>query len=494
MCCAERRRAPARFPLEIRAARTPAAPALLFRPDALPGLDAGAQSLTFAQLEQRTAAIARSLLERGVVRGERVGLLLAPGPAHPLLLFALLRAGAVAIPVSTRLPGAAVPALLARVGCRRLIADRGEPLDKGGGLEIVPSSALLLADGQRRGARPLPLPPFDRAAGATIVFTSGSTGAPKAALHTFENHWANAVGSNRNIPLRPGDRWLLSLPPWHVGGLAVLFRCLLGGAAAVASGGGEPLADAIAAFGVTHLSLVATQLFRLLGEQRGRAALRGVKAVLLGGGPLPAALVDEARRAGARLVTSYGSTEMASQATATRPGDPPQALETAGRPLACRRVAIAADGEILVQGRTLFGGYVDAAGVRPAVDAAGWFHSGDLGRLDADGRLIVTGRRDTMFISGGENIHPEEIERELLRFPGVLEAIVAPVPDPEFGARPAAFLRTADGGLPSADELGRFLREKLPGFKLPRRYLRWPELDEGLKPDRRAFAALALRD
>ena len=89
-------------------------------------------------------------------------------------------------------------------------------------------------------------------------------------------------------------------------------------------------------------------------------------------------------------------------------------------------------------------------GVRPARDAAGWFHTGDLGRLDAAGRLIVTGRRDTMFISGGENIHPEEIEREILRFPGVLEAIVAPVPDPEFGARPVAFLRTADGSLPDA--------------------------------------------
>jgi O-succinylbenzoic acid--CoA ligase len=96
-----------------------------------------------------------------------------------------------------------------------------------------------------------------------------------------------------------------------------------------------------------------------------------------------------------------------------------------------------------------------------------------------------------MFISGGENIHPEEIEREFLRFPGILEAIVVPVPDPEFGARPVAFLRTVDGRLPDAVELERVLRLTLPGFKMPQHYLGWPDHEEGLKPDRRTLAAIA---
>jgi len=192
-----------------------------------------------------------------------------------------------------------------------------------------------------------------------------------------------------------------------------------------------------------------------------------------------------------RLVTSYGSTEMSSQATATRLDDPPETLRTAGRPLAFREVSIASDGEILVRGRTLFRGYVEEEGVRSARDPSGWFHTGDLGRLDTDGRLVVTGRRDTMFISGGENIHPEEIEREILRFPGVTEAIVVPVPDPEFGARPVAFLRAADGLLPADSDLDRFLRLTLPGFKMPQRFLRWPNVADGMKPDRRALAASA---
>lgn len=531
MSCADRLRRPARFPLEIRAARTPDAPALFFREDAsnppvFPFANRGSLrfardlpqcvselgtstlfTMNFSELELITATVAQRLGARGVVPGERVGLLVPPGPAYPVLLLSLLRAGAVAVPISTRLPGSAVPGLLGRIGCRRLIGDCSEQPNPAAGMRVIDVVRLFAAPERHRfegqppeyvhGDEPgtalagTPLPPFDPAADATVVFTSGSTGVPKAALQTFENHWASAVGANRNIPLRPGDRWLLSLPPWHVGGLAVIFRCLLGGAAITIKGKDEPLADAIPGFGATHVSLVATQLYRLLRDERGRAALRNLKAVLLGGGPAPAALIAEALRAGAPLVASYGSTEMSSQVTASRPGDPREALSTAGRPLAFRELSIAADGEILVRGRTLFRGYVEETVVRPARDAAGWFHTGDLGCLDADGRLIVTGRRDTMFISGGENIHPEEIEREILRFPGVLEAIVVPLPDPEFGARPAAFLRTFAGRLPVDAELDRFLRMTLPGFKIPQRYLLWPEIEEGMKPDRRTFTAIA---
>ena len=526
MSCAERTRHPFRFPLEIRAARTPDAPALVYRGDAspapislnafrgpggiagaLPQLASGSASgppvtVSFRELDRVVAVVAQGLLARGIRPGERVGLLLPPGPAYPVLVLSLLRVGAVTVPVSTRLPGPAVRGLLERIGCRRLITDGDAPLDSAARIETIDAAefgaGVAPVSATEYDALPSShnwsegdLPPFEPVSDATIVFTSGSTGVPKAAVHTFKNHWASAVGSNRNIPLRPGDRWLLSLPPWHVGGLSVIFRCLLGGAAIAVAGKGEPLADAISSLGATHVSLVATQLHRLLREEHGRPALLRLKAVLLGGGPAPAALVREASLAGVRLVTSYGSTEMSSQTTATRPGDPPEALDTCGRPLAFRELSVAADDELLARGRTLFRGYVEGTQVHSARDASGWFHTGDLGHLDADGRLVVVGRRDTMFISGGENIHPEEVERELLRFTGVLAAIVAPVPDPEFGARPVAFLRTIDGLLPDGADLDRFLRLTLPGFKVPQRYLRWPDVEEGMKPDRRGLAALA---
>jgi O-succinylbenzoic acid--CoA ligase len=418
----------------------------------------------------------------------------------------LLRAGCVAVPLSTRLPAEAVPPLLARVGCRRLTTESVAPAISAAGIEVLePGMFWKAADQAQSPTAPLSrrgdardaggwkedLPSFASAAPATIVFTSGSTGAPKAALHSFENHWASAAGANRNLPLRPGDRWLLSLPLWHVGGLAVIFRCLQGGAAAVIAGEGEPLADAVLSLGVTHLSLVATQLRRLLGDPRGREALRSLKAVLLGGGPLPAPLIEAAAALGARIVATYGSTETASQAAATRCGDPPEALRTAGRALPFREIAVDAGGEILARGRTLFLGYLDGGNLSRAHDERGWFHTGDLGRIDEAGRLLVEGRRDNMFIAGGENIHPEEIERALADFPGVLDALVVPVPDAEFGARPAAFLRTLSGELPDPVEIGAFLRRSLPGFKVPVRYLPWPRLEEGMKPDRWAFAELA---
>lgn len=497
MSCAEPGGRTPHFPLETRAARTPDAPALIWRPDegpiaASPGAGEGAggthapaplQMTTFGELDRLTAAIASNLRDRGIARGERVALRLAQDGTYPALLWSLLRSGAVAVPLSTRLPESVVPGLLRSVDCHRLVV--GSAGHAAAGVELIAAAELLAADA--RGD----LPAFDRGAPATIVFTSGSAGAPKAALHSFENHWASAVGANRNLPLRPGDRWLLSLPLWHVGGIAVLFRCLCAGAAVAVPGRQEPLADAIPELGATHLSLVATQLSRLLRDERGRAALGRLKAVLLGGGPAHDALVAAATRAGVGLVTSYGSTETSSQATATAPGDPPEALRTAGRPLAFRELRSSPDGEIIVRGRTLFRGYVEGGAIRDARDADGWFHTGDRGRLDHDGRLIVQGRLDTMFISGGENIHPEEIEREILRVPGLLEAIVVPVPDAEFGARPAAFLRTTDGALPDAAALGRFLRETLPGFKVPARLFAWPDLPGGMKPDRRALAALA---
>lgn len=155
-----------------------------------------------------------------------------------------------------------------------------------------------------------------------------------------------------------------------------------------------------------------------------------------------------------------------------------------------REVSVAEDGEILVRGDTLFAGYVEGDGVDRQLDDEGWFHTKDLGELDPDGYLRVTGRRDNQFISGGENVQPEEIEAALCRIEGVEAAVVVPVPDEEFGERPVAFVR-APGGLPAGLEKG--LEPMLPRFKIPITFHEWPESSgpEGMKPDRRAFRELA---
>jgi O-succinylbenzoic acid--CoA ligase len=443
----------------------------------------GARGITsYEELDRMVSAAAFRL--GGLAPGSRVALYLSKDERYVALVLALIRAGHVACPVSDRLPPRGVAQLLGKAACSALISEDEELLQKAGAdlHELKPEALLEVV---RHSTEPTDIP-LERS--ATIIFTSGSTGVPKAALHTFGNHYYNALGSNANITLRPGHRWLHSLPLYHVGGLSILFRCLLAKATVALPEPGDPLGEAIAGPAATHVSLVSTQLSRLLRED---ADLGGLEAVLLGGGPVPPSLVDEALARGLPLHTSYGLTEMASQVTTTPPGASLEELRTAGRVLPNREVSISESGEILVRGETLLAGYVEGEESDRPLDAEGWFHTRDLGEIDESGYLRVGGRMDNLFISGGENVQPEEIEEALCRLEGVDEAVVVPVPDEEFGARPVAFVRAA-GREP--EELAQELEPRLPRFKIPISFHPWPEeARRGMKADRAALRERARR-
>ena len=439
-------------------------------------------AISFQDLDRRVSVATLRLGE--LEPGSRVALYLPKDERYVVLLLALIRAGHVACPISDRLPPQGVAPLLKRAACSALISDDEKLLQTvGADLYKVRSETLPEAGSPSERAEPTDIP---LARPATIIFTSGSTGVSKAALHTFGNHYYNALGSNANIALQPGDRWLHSLPLYHVGGISILFRCLLAGATVALPEAGMPLGEAVGGLGATHVSLVATQLLRLLRED---ADLDGLEAVLMGGGPVPAYLVDEALARGLPVYTSYGLTEMASQVTTTPPGASPEELRTAGRILPHREVSISERGEILVRGETLFVGYVEGERIDRSLDADGWFHTRDLGGLDEKGCLRVRGRMDNLFISGGENVQPEEIEDAICRLEGVDEAVVVPVPDEEFGARPVAFVRS-DGGL---RDLAQRLEPALPRFKIPISFHPWPEGTGGMKADRATLGERARR-
>lgn len=442
------------------------------------------RTLSYAALDEAVMEMATAFRQQHVVLGEIVAM---TGPAdldYILAFLGLLRAGVVACPISPRFPKAYACALLEPLGCRFMIGgELGVPALRP--LKLQPDRTLR----DPEDAAPAGIPE-DRP--ATVIFTSGSSGRPKAALHSFGNHWYNAKRSNENITLAPGDRWLLSLPLFHVAGVGVVFRCLLAGATVVIPAPGRPLADAIAGEDITHLSLVPTQLFRLLNDPAGRDALKRTKAILLGGSAVPKSLLRTAYDHGLPVCTSYGLTEMATQVTTTRPGDPLDRWLTSGWPLAPDTLRLSTDGEIQVKGDTLFRGYLEEGHCLRPLTEDGWFATGDLGRLDAQGYLTVTGRRDNMFIAGGENIQPEEIEAAICACSGVAEAIVVPVPHAEFGTTPAAFVRTESGAAPDAAALRGRLAEQLPRFKIPRYILAWPELPEtGIKASRRLLAERA---
>ena len=337
--------------------------------------------------------------------------------------------------------------------------------------------------------------PVDPHAPATALLTSGSTGNPRAVVHTLANHLYSAIGSAANLPLERDDRWLVALPMSHVAGLSILFRCLLAGATALIARSGSFRRDdrgpddALALLPrATRLSVVPAQLQRLIELPAGRYG--ALRSVLVGGQATAPALLERARAAGIPVLTTYGSTEMASQiATATPGGDLPHGAS--GRVLPHRRLRIR-DGRIEVGGETLCAGYLSPDGIDPPpLEPDGWLGTGDCGRL-ADGVLTITGRADGMFVSGGENIHPQEIEAVLGAHPTVALAVVVPAPDPAFGSRPVAFIQSL-GAAPPEDELQALLAERLPRYKHPVRYHPLPadSLTPLGKPDRVRLTKLA---
>ena len=431
------------------------------------------------------------LRQAGIVEGDLTAIALPTGPALPILVMALIRIGAVAFPINTRFPAVFLINILDGVRCRNIIVPYGASIATVHAhlYGLAPHDLVEFPENDRRAA-PIPL-----RKPATIVLTSGSTGPPKAALLSFGNHYYSALRSNRNLPLAAGDRWLMSLPMYHVSGLGVMFRCLLAGATVVFSGAKENIAQAIQKYEITHVSLVATQLHRLMEEADGVAALRRLKAILVGGGPIPESLMRRAHAAGLPLFTTYGLTEMASQVATTRPGDPIEKLLSAGSPLHADTVRISPEGEILVRGETLFLGYVEGHEIIRPFTEDNCFATRDLGRLDADGYLHITGRKDNMFIAGGENIQPECVEAALCRLDDIVQAVVVPVPHEEFGCTPVAFVRLKPDTALDPERFSADLARALPHFMIPRRYFPWPEQDPAsdAKIARKDLAALARR-
>ena len=475
------------FPDPIRAA-PPEAPAVL-HPDGL---------WTYADLDRRVDRAVGGWQRAGVASGDRVVLWRLAVLDQVVLFHALWRLGAVAVAVGPR--ETRVEALAQRVGAATVAAPPGTvPSTAPGALD--PAMLLDASPSSQPTEPPWPTEPWWLDRPATVVFTSGSTGEPKAALHTAGHHVWSARGWREVLLLGPGDRWLLDLPLHHVGGMAVLWRCALAGAAVAIARRGEPLPEAARRLGLTHASLVPTQLRRALQHAAGSArsdALARMRLLLLGGAALPEPLLREAAARGWPVAPSYGMTEMASTITAARPGDdldPP----TSGAVLPYREVRIAEDGEVLVRGRTLFAGYLQPDGSLERRDlerpdaGGGWFPTRDLGRWHGTGarrRLQIVGRKDRQFVTGGENVQPEEIERALLALPGVLEAVVVAVEDAEFGHRPVAFVDAPQR--PAVDLQALLGLLPLPSFKRPDALFPWPtDLPGSMKPDRRWLEARA---
>jgi len=441
-----------------------------------PAIICGDTTISYAQLLSRVNTCVKKLNEVGIVCGDRIAIVAPSSPEYIVLLLSLWSIKAIACPLSTRLPEEALKHQLKHIGARRLIKPDDDFLNP----QSVPNASEPAAFDFNDDC--------DEA--ATIVFTSGSSSKPKAVAHTLANHIINARGANEHVPVELGDRWLLSLPLYHVGGLGILFRTLLSGACIVIPKSQGDIKNALKECAVTHVSLVATQLIRLLKGKNCRLRLGKLKTIVLGGGPVSDSLLKEAIKASVSLYVTYGLTEMTSQVAVSKQLQSEDNFPIAANILKDREVKISDEGEVMVRGKTLFQGYATANDILRPLNREGWFATGDLGILTQDDQLIVSGRKDNMFISGGENIQPEEIENLLCNLDEVDESMVVPVADTEFGFRPVAFIK---GRTPiDHKEIQTHLAVHLPKFKIPDQFYTWPKNEgEDLKPKRKHFIELA---
>ncbi len=395
------------------------------RPDAV-ALEAADGSLSYAQLDAAATRAARGLSALGAGPGDRVALALAARRPFVEALHGCMRLGAVAVPIDLRLAEAERAARCA--GCA-----------------VVVDAPLSAEESYVRGGPHT----HDLDATAIVVHTSGTTSAGRPVELTYGNWLWSALGSAVALGLDPEERWLCTLPLSHVGGLSILVRSAIYATTAVLHDGFDAPAvvDELTRGKATLVSVVPTTLARLLD-----AGLReppALRAALVGGAQIPCALLERARAAGVPTVTTYGLTEACSQVT------------TAGPALFCTRVRTSEEHEILVAGPTVAPGQA-----RPD----GWLHTGDLGTLDGQGHLTVTGRVADTIVTGGENVAPTEVEEVLATHPAVADVAVHGTPDEEWGERVVATIVLLPGATATAAELTGYCRVRLGRYKVPKEF------------------------
>lgn len=416
---------------------------------ARPALWAGGHALDYATLADAVMRVSGMLLDRGLRRGERVALFAGRTTEAAAGFLGILAAGGVAYVTDSRLPPE-------EVGRRLSSADIRWRLVNAGHAEIAAASApeTSVPLEAARNAPPRSLTDLTPADDAVMISTTGSTGTSKAILLTHGNLLSNTRGVAERTGVTPDDRVLHMMPMHHTNGVNNLLIVPLACGASVIMlerFHAETFFDEIAAHRPTYITGVATHYSRLLAHTPPRGALASLRFARSGSAPLTAQLHREVERhLGIPLIHSYGLTE----ATCTVAMNPPVArkIGTVGTALAGQRIAVfkpveetpvptGAEGEICIGGPSLMKGYVPATPARDGPSIRnGWLRTGDLGSLDAEGYLTVSGRLKEIIIRGGENLSPGRIEEAILRDPAVASCCVVGAPDPDLGEVPVAFV------------------------------------------------------
>ena len=459
-----------------------------------PCLRWGDETITYAELDRRSAATAAGLAKLGIRRGDVVALLLYNCPEFLEAMFAVSRIGAVFMPINWRLAGEEVAYIASHAGARCVIsepelaplAEAARPRLDGAQFVAVgapPAGWTAFASLREPGAT-VPIAPVEGDDLHRLMYTSGTTARPKGVMITYANlYWKN-VAHVVEFGITGADTGLACGPLYHVGALDLTTTTVLyaGGTVEIhRKFDADHVLDTIERRGITNVWLAPSMVNALLAHPtlEGRD-LSGLALVIDGGEKMPLPLIERLLRAfpSAWFADAYGLTETVSGDTFLDKRKTVEKIGSVGKPCLHLEVAIWDDadravpagtlGEIVLRGPKVFKGYWKDAEATAAAFRGGWFHTGDLGYLDDEGFLYIADRKKDLIISGGENIASPEVERVLYEHPSVLEASVIGRPDARWGEVPVAFVVLRPGAEATAEELQEFCRTRLARFKVPR--------------------------
>ncbi|RYF61893.1 MAG: fatty-acid--CoA ligase [Comamonadaceae bacterium] len=458
--------------------------------------------LTYAQLDDRAARLARTLTDGDVAQGDRVAYVGLNSPAYLITMLASFRIGALFVPVNFRLAGPELRAVLERSGAVALVCEEGHREAVDAVRQRTALKRLLLVDddpaipakGEAAGWEPwsevlaaTPLEGRVASAGfddpAILMFTSGTTGLPKGVVLTHGNIWWNSINVDSRIDTRRGDVTYAAAPLFHVGALnSFAVRTIVRGGTVVIRRSFDPqqFLDDLVEHRVNSLFAVPAMLAALARvPEVFDADLSALRSVVVAGAPVPPSLIRLYAEHGIWLQQAWGLTETAPFATHLPAEYTLDKIGSAGIAMPYTDVRVVdtsshqpvspgTAGEILVHGPNVTPGYWEnPEATAAAFDEDGWFHSGDIGYLDDDGYLFIIDRLKDMVITGGENVYPAEVERVLANMPGVTDVAVVGTPDEKWGESVVAVLSVDDDSTVTLDDVRDFAAAELARYKLP---------------------------
>lgn len=429
-------------------------------------------TLSYQQLNTQVNTVSAYLHTLGIRQNSKAVILGGNSAEYLVYLLALWNLNACAIPLNTMLLEDELMDLIDFSDAEFLFYDEEYYRDLKAKLTLKPLTLSLEVN------KPYNEPLTDTNAVSLILFTSGATGKPKGVMHSLSNLNNSADNSQRFLKQTEDDKWLASLPFYHIGGLSIIIRALRFGSPLVIpeSPGTEDLRKALDNLSPAFVSFVSTQLSRLLDS--GWKPGENLKTVLLGGGFTDKELVNEAVAAGCRIANVYGSTETSAFVAALTPESAASKPASSGKALGRSKLYIVDDelkhlprgasGEILVEANSLFRGYYKDDETTSNKLKDGHFYTGDIGYIDDEGDLFVEARRTDLIVTGGENVNPLEVENTLNKIPGIKDSCVFALQDREWGQLVAAAVVT-DRDI-SSDEITRMMKDKISGYKIPKKY------------------------